>query len=526
MLKNFKISTKIGASFALGLLIIAALAIFAYTTTRELIITSRWQNYTYEVIRELNTLIANVQEAEATQQAYLITEEPIYLEQYKNTIPEIQKNLNYLLKLTADNPKQQQRLAVLKPLISQRIARMQKGIALRQNQGLAAVKNFWLANQGVNESSQIRQLVAEIEGEELQLLKQRAQQTQRASQQAIDTIIYGGCVAVLFLTLITIYLTKNISQPLQEISKATEKLAQGDLSQVNVSSSLVQRQDEIGTLARALKLAIANLHQTTIQNNEQNWLQSNIAKFSRMLQGQRNLETLARTILKELALLLEAQQGVFYFLDSEDDQPVLKPIGTYAHQQQQEICQKIRLGEGLVGQSALEKQKIILTDIPSDYIRISSGLGEAKPRNIIILPVIFENNAIAVLELASFRELHHTFLEQASEIIGIALNAIAADIRTQQLLQQSQALTQQLQETNKRLEQQAQQLQVSEEILKQQQQELQQSNEELEQLNAELEEKAELLWTKNQEIERKNQEIAQAKQALEEKAQQLTLSSR
>ncbi len=529
MLKNFKISTKIGASFALGLLIIATLAIFAYTTTRELIITSRWQNHTYEVIRELNTLIANVKEAEATQQAYLITEETIYLEQYKNTIPEIQRNLNHLLKLTADNPKQQQRLALLKPLISQRIARMQQGIALRQNQGLAAVKNFWLTNQGVNESSQIRQLVAEIEGEELQLLKQRTQQTQQASQQAIDTIIYGSGFAVLFLTLIAIYLTKNISQPLQEISKATEKLAQGDLSQIHVSSSLIQRQDEIGTLARALKLAIANLHQTTIQNNEQNWLQSNIAKFSRMLQSQRNPETLARTILKELALLLNAQQGVFYFLDSEDDQPVLKPIGTYAHQQQQEISQKIRPGEGLVGQCALEKQKIILTDIPSDYIRISSGLGEAKPRNIVILPVIFENNAIAVIELASFQqfsELHHTFLEQVSEIIGIALNAIAADIRTQQLLEQSQALTQQLQQTNKRLEQQTQQLQLSEEILKQQQQELQQSNEELEQLNAELEEKAELLWTKNQEIESKNQEIAQAKQALEEKAQQLALSSR
>jgi CheY-like chemotaxis protein/signal transduction histidine kinase len=233
---------------------------------------------------------------------------------------------------------------------------------------------------------------------------------------------------------------------------------------------------------------------------------------------------------------MDAQQGVFYLMDYENEQPILKLLGSYAYQERKNLSNKFRLGEGLVGQCALEKQKIILTDAPSDYIRISSGLGEAKPLNIIVLPVLFENQVIAVIELASFykfSDIHLTFLDQVSEIIGIVLNAIASDIRTQELLEESQQLTQQLQsqqqeltQKNQRLEEQAKELQASEELLKQQQQELEESNEELQQLNTELEEKAELLSNKNKEVERKNQEVEQARLSLEEKAEQLALSSK
>ncbi|MFQ4143179.1 response regulator [Chlorogloeopsis sp. ULAP02] len=533
MLKNLKIGTKIGASFALGLSILATLGIIAYRTTNDLIETARWQSHTYQVIGELDELIANIKDAEAAQRGYLITGENIYLEPYKNALPGIEKNYNYLLKLTVDNPRQQQRIKSLKPIVDQRINRLQQGITLRNNQGFEAVRQFTLTNQGRELMEQIRQQIAEMESDELQLLQQRTKQTQFASQQAIATITYGVPIAFVLLALIGIYLTRNISLPLQEISKAAEKLAEGDLS-VHISAG--KRQDEIGILAQAFNEMIANLRSSNLKSNEQNWLNSNLAKVSQMLQGQRNLETVARMILQQLAPLVSAQQGVFYLMDSEGEQPVLKLLSSYAYQERKQLSNRFRIGEGLVGQCALEKQKIILTDVPSNYIRISSGLGEAKPLNIIVLPVLFENQVIAVIELASFQkfsDLHLNFLEQVSETIGIVLNAIAADIRTQQLLQESQILAQQLQlrqqelqDTNERLEQQAQQLQASEEILRQQQQELQQSNEELEQLNAELEEKAELLSTKNEEVERKNQEVEQAKQSLEEQAEQLALSSK
>jgi len=182
-----------------------------------------------------------------------------------------------------------------------------------------------------------------------------------------------------------------------------------------------------------------------------------------------------------------------------------------------------------VGQCAVEKERILLTDVPDDYIRINSGLGESKPLNIVVLPVIFEGHVKAVIELASFyrfSETHLSFLDQLTESIGIVLNTIAAGMRTEELLKQSQSLAdelrsgqQELTETNRRLEQQAKSLQASEERLKQQQEELQQTNEELE-------EKAELLAKQNREVENKNEQIEMARTSLEEKAEQLALTSR
>ncbi|MGH2413114.1 MAG: ATP-binding protein, partial [Microcystaceae cyanobacterium] len=181
------------------------------------------------------------------------------------------------------------------------------------------------------------------------------------------------------------------------------------------------------------------------------------------------------------------------------------------------------------GQCALEKERILLTEVPNDYIKISSGLGESTPLNAVVLPVLFEGQVTAVVELASFQrfsEIHLTFFDQLTESIAIVLNTIAASMRTEELLKQSQSLAEELQtqqgelrETNKRLEQQAQSLKASEELLKNQQEQLQQTNEELE-------EKARLLFQQNKEVERKNHEIEQARRSLEEKAKQLALTSK
>ncbi|MBD2429960.1 MULTISPECIES: response regulator [Fischerella] len=530
---NCNIGAKIGAGFALGLSLITALGIISYRTTNNLIDNYRWQSHSYEVMGELDDLMSQLKDAETAQRGYIITGEKRYLQPYNNALPNIQQSLKDLRKLTADNPQTTIKLANIETLINQRLVVDQKSINLRRNQGFAVARQLILTDQSKILTDKIRSLVTEMEAEEIRLLQQRTNRAQIAAQQATDTIIYGIPLAFLLLTLIGAYLTRNISKPLAEISKATEKLAAGDLS-VNVP--IDNRRDEIGILAQAFNQMIANLRATTLKNNEQNWLKSNLAKFSQMLQGQRNLENVARIILSEIVPLVDAQQGVFYFMEFEDEQPILKLLGSYAHQESKNLSSKFRLGEGLVGQCAQEKQKIILTDVPSDYIRIRSGLGEAKPLNIIVLPVLFENQVIAVIELASlqkFREIHLTFLDQVSEIIGIVLNAIAADIRTQELLEESQQLTQQLQiqqqeltQKNQRLEEQAKELQTSEELLKQQQQELEESNEELQQLNAELEEKAELLSNKNKEVERKNQEIEQARLSLEEKVEQLAVSSK
>jgi CheY-like chemotaxis protein len=208
-----------------------------------------------------------------------------------------------------------------------------------------------------------------------------------------------------------------------------------------------------------------------------------------------------RLILSELAPVVSAQQGVFYMMDGSADEPELQLLASYAYRERKGVSNRFKLGEGLVGQAALEKKRILLTSVPSDYVQISSGLGEAAPMNIVVLPILFEGQVKAVMELSSldqFNPTHQAFLDQLTESIGIVLNTIEANTRTEDLLKQSQSLAS----------------------------ELQSQQEELQQTNQELEEKARQLFEQNEEVERKNREVEQARQALEGKAQQLSLTSR
>jgi HAMP domain-containing protein/signal transduction histidine kinase/CheY-like chemotaxis protein len=294
-------------------------------------------------------------------------------------------------------------------------------------------------------------------------------------------------------------LAANLTTQVRAIAEVATAVTKGDLTR----SISLEAQGEMAALKDTINEMISNLRDTTQKNAEQDWLKTNLAKFSRMLQGQKDLLTVGRLILSELAPVVSAEQGVFYIMDSasKSDEPALKLLASYAFKERKNIDNKFKLGEGLVGQCALEKEKILLTSAPNDYIKISSGLGEASPLNIIVLPIVFEGAVKAVMELASFNRFsptHETFLDQLTESIGIVLNTIEANMRTEDLLKQSQSLARELQS---------------------QQQELQQTN-------AELEDKAKLLADQNVEVERKNKEVEQARQALEEKAKQLALTSK
>ena len=321
-------------------------------------------------------------------------------------------------------------------------------------------------------------------------------------------------------------LAANLTTQMRAIAEVATNVTKGDLTR----SIAVEAQGEVAALKDNINQMIANLRETTQKNTEQNWLKTNLAGFTKLLQGQRDLEAVARLILKELAPLVSSHQGIFYVMDTpENGPPVLKLLSSYAFRERKHLSNMFHLGEGLVGQCVLEKERILLNNVPDDYIKIGSGLGEAKPLNIIVLPVVFENEVKAVIELASFyrfNEIHLAFLDQLTESIGIVLNTISANTRTEELLRQSTSLadelgTQQreLRETNRRLEQQAESLTMSEERLKSQAEELNQTNEELE-------ERSELLRAQNVEVERKNREIEQAKRVLEERAQQLAVSSK
>jgi HAMP domain-containing protein/signal transduction histidine kinase/DNA-binding response OmpR family regulator len=283
-------------------------------------------------------------------------------------------------------------------------------------------------------------------------------------------------------------LAANLTTQVRAIAEVATAVTKGDLTR----AIAVEARGEVAVLKDTTNEMIRNLRETTLKNSEQDWLKTNLAKFSRMLQGQKDLLEVGRLILSELGPVVSAHRGAFYILDASDEQQRLKLLAGYALEAGAPVT--FRIGEGLVGQCAREKRGILLDNVPANYVRITSGLGGATPASLIILPVLFEGDVKGVIELASFDRFnptHKAFLDLLVESIGIVINTIEANMRTEALLAQSQSLASELGQTNQ-----------------------------------ELQEKAQLLAHQNAEVERKNQEVEQARQALEEKAAQLALTSK
>ena len=290
-------------------------------------------------------------------------------------------------------------------------------------------------------------------------------------------------------------LADNLTNQVRAIAEVATAVTKGDLTrsiQVEALGEVAELKDNINTM-------IDNLRLTTDRNTEQDWLKTNLARFTGMLQGQRDLTTVGRMLLSELAPLVNAQQGVLYQMGT-DESDNMTLLSAFANSEDGHL-QRIKLGEGLVGQCALEKRRMLIANLPPSTTPVRSGLFESVPRSVIVLPVLFEDRVKAVIELASLSEFtasHLAFLDQLTSSIGIVLNSIEATMQTEGLLKQSQQLAVELQT---------------------QQKELQQTNEQLAQ-------KAQQLAEQNAEVERKNREIEQARGALEEQAKELALTSK
>jgi HAMP domain-containing protein/GAF domain-containing protein len=283
-------------------------------------------------------------------------------------------------------------------------------------------------------------------------------------------------------------LAANLTTQVRAIAQVATAVTAGDLSR----SIEVEAQGEVEQLRDNINQMINNLRETTQENREQDWLKTNLTRFSGLLQGQRDLQAVGRMILSELVPLVGAHHGVFYLAEQTEGEPPLQLLATYAAQGNTQ--QSFEIGEGLIGQCAAERKRILLSNVPESYVQITSGIGGTAPRNTVILPVLFENEVKGVIELASFDEFGDvglSFLDQLTEILGIVLNTLAANIRTEELLKQSQALTIELQQTN-----------------------------------GELEDKAFQLSEQNAEVERRTVEIDEARAALAQRAEQLALTSK
>ncbi len=291
-------------------------------------------------------------------------------------------------------------------------------------------------------------------------------------------------------------LAANLTNQVRAIAEVATAVTSGDLTR----SIQVEARGEVAELKDNINTMIGNLRLTTERNTEQDWLKTNLARFTSMLQGQRDIVTVGRRLLSELVPLVNAQQGVIYRITNEPGRE-LKLLAEYAADAGTGFSAYRALGSGLVGQCALDKKRIVIRDVPSDVAPIDSGLLKAMPRSVVVLPVMFEDQIKAVISLSTLHDFdgaYLTFVDQLTSNIGIVLNSIEATMQTEELLAQSQTLAAELQT---------------------QQSELQQTNEQLEQ-------KAQQLAERNVDVERKNEEIDQARRAIEEKASELALTSR
>jgi signal transduction histidine kinase/HAMP domain-containing protein/CheY-like chemotaxis protein len=305
-------------------------------------------------------------------------------------------------------------------------------------------------------------------------------------------------------------LASNLTTQVRAIAAVASAVAEGDLSQ----SIQVEVRGEVAELKDNVNLMVANLRETTLANKEQDWLKTNLARISGLMQGHRDLLEVARLIMTELTPLSSAQFGAFYLAEYPPDgrhaggptEPALRRIAAYGFRKGG--TSDFAFGEGLVGQAAVERKRLLINDVPPGYIKVGSGLGEASPASVVVLPILFEDQVLGVIELASLRsftDMHLAFFDQFVGTIGVTINTIMANSRTESLLSQSRRLTQELRERSN---------------------ELQRQQGELRRSNAELEEKAAVMAKQNRAIEVQNFQIEQARRALEERAQQLALSSR
>jgi signal transduction histidine kinase/ActR/RegA family two-component response regulator/HAMP domain-containing protein len=290
-------------------------------------------------------------------------------------------------------------------------------------------------------------------------------------------------------------LASTLTTQLRAIAQVSTSVTRGDLTQrINVEA-----QGEVADLKDNINQMIVTLRETTKKNAEQGWLDSNLARIGGLLQGQRDLGEVCRMIMTEVTPLVDAQLGAFFLADEDEAAIRLRLTASYGYVAREHNV-TFAPGEGLVGQAAVSRRTIRVGADPTGALPLRSGLLDAVPRDLVVLPVLFEGEILGVIEFAcvgAFSDLHLTFLERLVTTIGIAVNTIQANRRTEELLAQSQRLAHELQEQSA----------------------------ELQRTNAELEEKAKLLSEQNLNIETKNREIELARIGLEEKAQQLTRAS-
>ncbi|GAB3809412.1 hypothetical protein GCM10028819_51010 [Spirosoma humi] len=505
-------------SFSTLLLLISLSA--SYYSIQQLIRNSELVNHTNQVLVESENIISYTKDAETGQRGYLVTLDPLFLQPYTGSLEKIEASHNRLVDLTADNPTQQKHLAQIKALYEAKFAQMQRVIDLvRRNKSFMVdtVARHQEMVRGKQIMDDLRLTINQTKTEENALLQDRIKKQQLYITYTPILLVVAALISILITALTYIRIKNDLDDRLKQQQLAEEKyiettgrialmeditqeIAGGDYS----VRSQDAKDDDLGRISKALNQMAGSLQQTFADLTDKNWLQAGTVNVSDAIRGEKNVSRLATRLIDTIAEYVNAPMGTLYLLDHET---IFKLVGSHASHQAPAF---IHAGEGLVGQ-AIDRQKTILVqDVPTEYSQITSSLGHVRPTALLIVPLIYGDVCLGVIELGFLKKptsLEINFLEQNREMIAIGLNSALDYLKLQNFLEETQAQAEELQaqhsemeNLNAELEMQAQKLQASEEELRVQQEELQQTN-------IELEERGMLLEEKNDEIQKKADEL-------------------
>ncbi len=508
------------AGFGISLLILIATSAASFISINNLIFSSREVNHTNTILKELENTISYAKDAETGQRGYVATGDRVFLDPYYGAYEKTMKSLDTVRQLTIDNASQQKKVTELKAAMEERFGYLQRSV----DQKLLDVNEM---RKGKVLMDQARALVSNMQQTEEKLLAERTSSLNRFSAFTPLLIIIAGLIALFT----TVYFYRKVDENFRDRTRLAEALQQKDREITrridiirNIAASISagdykmrlndEEKDGLGNLSASLNAMAASLDRSFTELSNKEWLQTGLARLNDEMAGEKDIITLTNTIMDQLATYTGSQVGAFYLLEHASTL-VLK--SGYAYRLDTPT-QTVNVGEGIVGQVALNKKEIIVSGIEENDFLVSFGTANLKPRHIVAIPILFEGKIKAVVELGSleaYTDLDIEFLTSASENIGIAVNMSLNRTRLQELLEETQAQSEELQSQqteleslNTELEAQAEKLQASEEELKVQQEELLETNNELQERSRLLEEKNDLVLRRNLEIQKKSEELA------------------
>lgn len=485
--------------------------------------------HSYNVIRESDAIVISLLNMETGARGFALTGKKDFLEPFNKGKDDYESHYNNIKQLTMDNYRQQDRLETLNNSYetwlqweTSNIVDNRSKVAIGQvkMQDVISVAQSGVGKQKMDNS---RKILIDIVREEQGLLQTRKNNLDKMERKTAIVLSLGGLLATILTIIISILLIRMVVDPIKTVTNTFKEISEGDADlDVKLKSN---SNDELGNMAKYFNTFMTKLKELIIENKNQSWLKTGQAELNEKMRGEQDIIELTTNIITYIAKYLNAQIGAVYIKTVDD---TFNLSGGYAYNTDKHLSKGIRFGEGMVGQAALQQQTIVITDVPEDYIKIVSGIGEGFPRNILVTPFAFDNEVLGVIELGSFHEysdIQLKFIDEISSSIASAVQSEEDRLKMKELLNKTmdqaeelQVQQEELRQNNEELEQQTKALKKSEAYLQRQQEELRVVNEELEERTRILERQKSYIVIKN-----KNLKIAQAQ--IEEKAEALEIAS-